>query len=83
MKTRLAAPRGTHLLPAYGLPTRTTEAVGAVSPVESSADDRVALDYAGEERRKRDRRDSALPTTLDTRKSGLDRRLAGRISITI
>jgi hypothetical protein len=39
--------------------------------------------YTGEDRRGKDRRASALPTTLDTRKTGLDRRLAGRISLKV
>jgi hypothetical protein len=39
--------------------------------------------YSGEERRKTDRRTSAFATTLDTRKSGPDRRKAGRISLKV
>jgi hypothetical protein len=39
--------------------------------------------YTGEDRRKNDRRKSALTTTLDTRKSGPDRRKAGRISLKV
>ena len=39
--------------------------------------------YTGEERRKVDRRLGQMPTTLDTRKGGLDRRVAGRISVKV
>lgn len=39
--------------------------------------------YTGEDRRKNDRRKSALTTTLDTRKQGIDRRKTGRISLKV
>lgn len=39
--------------------------------------------YTGEDRRATNRRTSALPTMLDTRKSGLERRQAGRISLKV
>ena len=39
--------------------------------------------YTGEDRRKNSRRKSALTTTLDTRKSGIDRRKTGRISLKV
>lgn len=39
--------------------------------------------YSGEERRKQERRQAARPTTLDTRKDGPDRRMAGRISVKV
>jgi hypothetical protein len=39
--------------------------------------------YTGEDRRRKERRASTLPTTLDTRKSGPDRRLASRISLKV
>ena len=41
------------------------------------------MTYTGEDRRKNDRRKSALTTTLDTRKPGIDRRKAGRISLKV
>jgi hypothetical protein len=36
-----------------------------------------------DDRRKKDRRRGALPTTLDTRKGGIDRRTKGRISLKV
>jgi hypothetical protein len=39
--------------------------------------------YVGEDRRKKNRRNGALPTTLDTRKGGIDRRTKGRISLKV
>lgn len=39
--------------------------------------------YSGEERRKQERRRADRPTTLDTRKDGPDRRVAGRISVKV
>jgi hypothetical protein len=39
--------------------------------------------FVGEDRRKKDRRNGALPTTLDTRKGGIDRRTKGRISLKV
>lgn len=42
-----------------------------------------AQPYSGEERRKTERRQNAHPTTLDTRKSGPERRRDGRISLKV
>ena len=49
---------------------------------ERPADQEVDLRYSGDERRQQERRQSDRPTTLDTRKAGLGRRTAGRISLT-
>jgi hypothetical protein len=43
----------------------------------------AAVAYVGEDRRKKNRRNGALPTTLDTRKGGIDRRTKGRISLKV
>lgn len=43
----------------------------------------MAVPYTGDERRTMNRRRSALPTTLDTRKTGLERRRTGRISLKV
>jgi hypothetical protein len=43
----------------------------------------AAVLYVGEDRRKKNRRSGALPTTLDTRKGGIDRRTKGRISLKV
>lgn len=50
---------------------------------ERPADLKGDFGYSGDERRRQDRRQSDHPTTLDTRKAGLDRRTAGRISLTV
>jgi hypothetical protein len=39
--------------------------------------------YMGDDRRKKNRRRGALPTTLDTRKDGMERRKQGRISLKV
>jgi hypothetical protein len=39
--------------------------------------------YVGDDRRKKNRRRGALPTTLDTRKDGMERRKQGRISLKV
>lgn len=41
------------------------------------------LSYVGEDRRKQNRRRGPLPTTLDTRKDGIERRRQGRISLKV
>jgi hypothetical protein len=43
----------------------------------------AAIPYVGEDRRKNNRRSGILPTTLDTRKGGVDRRKKGRISLKV
>lgn len=42
-----------------------------------------AASYDGEDRRQKDRRRSTMPTTLDTRKFGIDRRANSRISLKV
>ena len=39
--------------------------------------------YVGDDRRKKNRRNCALPTILDTRKDGMERRKQGRISLKV
>jgi hypothetical protein len=48
-----------------------------------SVHEEAAAPYVGEERRRKNRRSDALPTTLDTRKGGIDRRTKGRISLKV
>jgi hypothetical protein len=45
--------------------------------------EKAPVPYVGEDRRKKNRRSGALPTTLDTRKGGIDRRTKGRISLKV
>lgn len=50
---------------------------------KKSVYEEAAIAYVGEERRKNNRRNGTLPTTLDTRKGGIDRRKKGRISLKV
>jgi hypothetical protein len=79
MNARVATLRNTTL--AGNPPGRQTPAPRAARAWAAAASDDTP--YAGEERRKQERRRDERPTTLDTRKDGLDRRVAGRISVKV